>query len=354
MQASKKVLVTGANGHVGSNLVKALLERGYAVRASVRDTNDRSKTSMLPLADIELVSVDVRDEQQFSEASRGIDILFHVAATFKTYIASKVEAQEMLRDSIEGVRSAVLAAARNDVSRLVLTSSIVTLPMMPKGGRAATEDDWRTDFSVPYMQAKTLAEQEAWKLAKSYGVDMVSILPGVMVGPGFNRRTASTNLIESIMLGGMRMGAPDSDIVPVDVRDVTQGHILAAESGASGRFIVSNDHTVHFFDLAQTMHRIDSSIPPPARIIPDAVVGLGPLFDWLNHKMLGTPRTFQSDMVAATRGRTWTVSNARAKRELGWRQQIPLEQSLTDTMSTLRQLREPSKAPVAESLNVRT
>ena len=44
METTKKVLVTGANGHVGNNLVKALLERGYRVRASVRDSSDRRKT----------------------------------------------------------------------------------------------------------------------------------------------------------------------------------------------------------------------------------------------------------------------------------------------------------------------
>jgi dihydroflavonol-4-reductase len=339
MDAGKRVLVTGANGHIGNNLVKALLERGYRVRASVRDAGDGTKTALLPASDIELVSLDVRDEQQFEAASRGVDIVFHLAATYKYYTRTRAEAEDMLRDSIEGARVAVLAAARNDVPRLVFTSSMVTLPMAPKGGRAATEEDWRTDFSVPYMRAKTLAEQEAWKLAKAHGVDMVAILPGFVIGPGFSRGTASTNMIESIMLGGMRMGAPDTNLPPVDVRDVVQAHILAAESAAGGRFIVANDEAITLYDLAQAMHRLDPAVPPPARIIPDAVIGLGPLFDWLNHKMLGAPRTFQADMVQAARGRVWTISNDRAKRELGWRPRITFEQSLADTMSTLRQLR---------------
>ena len=68
MQQARKVFVTGANGHVGNNLVKALLERGYEVRASVRDANDPAKARLLPMGDIEWVSLDVRDERQFVEA----------------------------------------------------------------------------------------------------------------------------------------------------------------------------------------------------------------------------------------------------------------------------------------------
>lgn len=352
MENARKVLVTGANGHLGSNLVKTLLERGYQVRASVRDRGDSAKTRNLPVADIELVNLDVRDEKQFALAGEGIDIMFHAAATYKYYTATQAEAEEMVRDCIDGARSAVLAAARNAIPRLVLTSSIVTLPQLPKGGPPTTEDHWRTDFSVPYMRGKTLAEQEAWKLAKAHGVDMVTVLPGAITGPGFVRGTATTNLIESIMLGGMRLGAPDSNMAPVDVWDVAEAHLLAAEGHAAGRFIVCNDQLLSYFDLAHALHRIDPSIPAPARLIPDAVIALGPLFDWLNHKLLGAPRTFQADMVATTRGKVWTITNERAKRILGWRQRIPLEQSLRETLATIRALRtevKPSRPQVSKA-----
>jgi hypothetical protein len=104
------------------------------------------------------------------------------------------------------------------------------------------------------------------------------------------------------------------------------------------------------FDRA--LHRIDPSVPPPARVIPDSLIALGPFFDWLNHKLLGAPRTFQSDMVSAAKGKLWNVSNERAKRILGWRQQVPFEQSLADTMATLRGLRGGVKAPQPQAMKV--
>jgi dihydroflavonol-4-reductase len=350
MERSEKVFVTGANGHVGNNLVKALLERGYKVRASVRDASDPEKTRLLPTGDIELVSLDVRDAELFAQASEGVDILFHVAATYKNYTSSKQEDDEMRSDAIEGARAAVMAAARNRIPRMVLTSSAVTIPMVPRGGPATTEAEWRTDFTLPYHEAKTVAEQEAWKLAKEHGVNMVSVLPGAILGPGFSRGTSSTNGIESIMLGGLKNGTPNANFPAVDIRDVIDGHIRAAESSATGRFIIVNDHLPTLEELGRLAHSIDPSIPPPGKVLPDFVMTLGPFFDWLNHKTLGAPRTVGSEFIAAVKGKEWTMSNARAKRELGWSQRIPLEQSVADTIATLRQLRslaKPSQPAVA-------
>lgn len=349
METSKKVLVTGANGHLGNNLVKALVERGYQVRASVRDSGDSRKTAHLP-AGIELVSLDVRDGKRFEEAAQGIDMLFHVAATYKNYTSTEAEANEMVRDSIEGVQSALLAAAKTGVRRVVLTSSAVTVPMMEPGGRRTTEADWRTDFASPYHRAKTLAEKAAWQFAKEHGLDLVTLLPGGIIGPGFTRGTPSTDLIESIMLGGLKMGAPDTNFPAVDIRDVVSGHILAAESGATGRFLLCNDVLPSLFELARIMHAIDPMVPAAPRVLPQFTTTLGPLFDWLNHKTLGAPRTVGREFIAAIKGKVWTMSNERAKKELGWRQQIPLEQSLSDTMATLRGLRMGSKPPQPKAM----
>jgi dihydroflavonol-4-reductase len=338
MADRKQAFVSGANGHIGNNLVKALLDRGYSVRASVRDAGDAVKLQGLPLDRIEVVSLDVRDADRFAQVTAGTQVLFHLAATYKNYVRDAAEADEMTRDSLEGARAAVLAAARNAVPRLVFTSSVVTIPLVPRGGPPTTEADWRTEFQVPYHRAKTLAEQEAWRLAREHGVDMVAVLPGAVIGPGFQRGTASTDAIESIRCGGLKRGTPRANFPAVDVRDVVEGHLLAAESGKGGRFIVCNDHLPTLQELGRLAHACDPSIPPPGPLMPDAAMALGPLFDWINHKATGAPRTVGSEFIAAVRGKEWTMSNARAKAELGWRQRVPLERSVADTLATLKAL----------------
>src|SRR5207253_1010534 len=77
-----KALVTGANGHIGSNLVRALAERGYSVRATVRSIGEAGRTAVLTaLPEVEVVELDIRDADRFRSLCDQIDVLFHVATT---------------------------------------------------------------------------------------------------------------------------------------------------------------------------------------------------------------------------------------------------------------------------------
>jgi hypothetical protein len=112
--------------------------------------------------------------------------------------------------------------------------------------------------------------------------------------------------------------------------------------------VICNDVLPSLLEITRAMHAIDPAVPAAPRLLPAVANQLAPFFDWLNHKTLGTPRTLGREFAAAVSGKVWTMSNARAKRELGWRQSIPLEQSLADTMATLRQLRG-QRAPAAQA-----
>lgn len=349
----KTVMVTGANGHVGNNLAKELVGRGYKVRASVRDAGDISKTAHFAQVGItDIVSLDVRDVDNFTAVSQGVDILFHCAATYRYYTGSTKADEEMARDSIEGASAAIRAAHAHRIGKVVLTSSAVTLPVVERGGAPATEEDWRTDLRVPYMRAKVLAEKKAWSLSKEVGVELVTVLPGAIIGPGFLKRTTSTDTIEGIMLGAMKMGAPNANLPLVDIRDVVSGHIMAGEKERSGRFSIINDRLPSFVEITRIMHAIDPSVPASPRTLPDFLMSAGTFFDWLNAKTLGAPRVLTGPLIQSLRGKEWAVSNARAKEELGWRQQITLEQSLADTMATLRSLRAAEAAASHTRLKV--
>ena len=335
-----QVLVTGANGHVGNNLCRALIERGYRVRASIRSLDDPAKVAPLgALPELDLVELDVRDAEAFEDALSGVELLFHVAATYALRTGSRERDEEMLRDSVEGVENALRSAARQHVRKVVLTSSIASLPMRVQGEAVVTEQDWRTDLRLPYYRAKTLAEQRAWVLARELGVDLASVLPANIGGPGFYRRTPTTDLIEGILLGGMRMGAPNTNLAYVDIRDVVEGHILAAEKAVTGRFILCNDRAPEFRALTEILHGIDPAIVSAPRLLPDAFLAALPMLEAMNAKLFGIPRIMTAELIASTKGKRWCLSNARARAELGWVPRIPLETSLADTLSTLRALR---------------
>jgi dihydroflavonol-4-reductase len=329
-----RALVTGANGHLGYNLVTQLLAGGHRVRASVRSLDDPSRTDRLrALGDVELVEAQLQRPDQLRAAMDGIDCLFHAAATY-VYVPRGRE-QQILDDSILGAEAAVNAAADAGVRRIVFTSSLVTLPLTARGAEPSDETQWADDLGVPYIRAKTEGERVAWRVAGERGVDLVAILPGALTGPGFARNTPTIDTIEAMMRGALRMGVPDMNLPIVDVRDVVRAHLLAAEIDCDGRFAVCHDTLPSLRTLLETMHAIDRSIPLPWMSIPDFAAGALPLFDRFNERLLHTPRTITREMLGTFRGKVWNASNRRAREILGWRPEISLEQTLRDTIDTI-------------------
>jgi len=334
-----KALVTGANGHIGSNLVRALAERGYSVTATVRSLGETTRNAPLSaMAGVELAELDIRDVDRFRSLCDNIDILFHVAATYAYHTGTRTTDEDILADSIAGAEAAIRAAARQ-VRKVVFTSSLVAVPLRLPSEPPATEADWQTEFSVPYFQAKTVAEQRARELAQKYAVNLVTLLPGAVCGPGFTRGTPSTDLVEAAMLGAFRFGAPRMTFPIVDVRDVVRGHVLAAESNAGGRFLLCGDSFPTLRELTRLMHAIDPKVPAAPMTMPDFTGPLLPYLDRLNSKLLDAPLTLTPEFVEAMLGRQFNASNARARAELGWRPEIPISRTLSDTMDTLRALR---------------
>ena len=69
--------------------------------------------------------------------------------------------------------------------------------------------------------------------------------------------------------------------------------------------------------------------------MPDFMMGVMPGIDWLSHRLMGTARSLTPEMAATLKGRSWNITNARAKKDLGWAPTISLEQSLKETIATL-------------------
>lgn len=330
-----RALVTGGNGHLGYNLVKALLDGGHTVRASVRSLSDAAKTAPLKaLGPVELVEAVLERPDQLRAAMEGIEVLFHAAAVY-AYIDDGRE-QEIMDAAVKGAEAALRAAADARVRKVVLTSSAVTVPLTAPGAPPSTEADWTGDTRVTYIRAKTEAERLAWPLAKELGLNLVTVLPGGICGPGFARNTPSLDLVEAMMYGAFRMGVPDANFPYVDVRDVVSAHLMVAEQDAQGRFLAINDEQPHFRKMLDVMHAIDARVKLPLMAMPDFMVPALPLFDRLNALTLGTPRIGSPDLLATLRGRRWNASNRRAREVLGWAPKVSLEDSLRDTMAALR------------------
>jgi dihydroflavonol-4-reductase len=333
-----KALVTGANGHLGFNLVKGLLKTEHTVRGSIRSLKDTQNMQRLKsLGDVEIVEASLDRPDQLTAAMDGIDILFHAAAVF-SYTEPDRE-QEIIDASLKGIENAFYAACEAKVAKIVLTSSVVTLPLTPPGASPSDESDWTSDTRAPYIRAKTEGEKLAWDIAKDKKLDMVSILPGGIGGPGFAKNTPTINMLEAFMMGALRFGVMQMDLPYVDVRDVVSAHILAGEKDCKGRFIACSNPSPTVRDIIETMHRIDTKIPLPLMTLPNFMYGAMGFFDKFNRLILGTPLTVSPELLATAKGKLWNFSNQRIKDTLGWQQQFSLEQSLSDTIDEIKKLK---------------
>src|SRR6056297_1251178 len=297
----KRVLVTGGTGYIASWVIKYLLEKGYHVNTTVRDKNNAEKVGhLLKIAEetageLRFFEADLMHEGSFNEAMKGVDILIHMASPF--FISGIKDAQNQLIDpALKGTRN-VLNTAKNigSVKRVVLTSSVAAvhsdnINIKETRNGKFTEEHWNTTSNIkhqPYSFSKTLAEQEAWKIAKTHEKwDLVVINPGFVLGPSLSQRKDSTSIdfMISLLKGRFKAGVPELYFGVVDVRDVAMAHVNAAlKDKAKGRHILVSK-TMSTLDMAKTLKKDYNGVYPiPGKSLPKAMLYLfGPVqgFTW--------------------------------------------------------------------------
>lgn len=333
----KTAMVTGATGYVAGWVVKRLLEAGFTVHAPVRDPENPEKLKYLnAIADqapgnIRYFKADLLVEGSYSEAMQGCDVVFHTASPFT--VAVKDPQKELIEPAQLGTRNVLETANQTEsVKRVVLTSSCAAiygdnadLALTAKG--AFTEEDWNQTSSLdhqPYSYSKTLAEKEAWKIAKAQDRwDLVVINPSFVIGPGINPRgtSESFNLVRQLGDGTMKAGVPDWAMPAVDVRDLAEAHYRAAVTPeAEGRHIISG-HNTSFPELAKVLRaHYGDAYPFPKKALPKWLVWLvGPLAD----------KNLTRKMISLNVNLPFRADNSKGVRELGMTYR-PIEESIVD------------------------
>ena len=253
-------LVTGANGHIGSRVVKQLLERGRLVRAFVRKTADlqglMGADGGLP-AGLELAYGDVLDLATLDGALEGVERVFHAAAVFNTRLADE---SEMQRVNVEGTAELLRALKRHPVQRLVYTSSVAAIGYSRDPKVVLDEATWNGKPIDVYTATKTDSERLVHE-AVAAGLDAVIVNPCTVLGPGDHKPTPSN----AFVLLALQKGAPvtfDSGHTYVDVDDVAAGHLLAEEKGRPGeRYVLGGTHASNDALLAELARRRGGRAP---------------------------------------------------------------------------------------------
>ena len=329
--AGKNVLVTGANGHVGYTITKMLFERGYNVRASVRDKENKELTGNLSEFDIEIVSLDLMKPETIEPAMDGIDGVFQVAAVYKSW--AKNPQDEIINPSIVGGINVLQSAYNAGVKKIIFTSSTAAIGRSGPNGRALTEKDWNYKSKHPYSFAKTEAEKRAWDFAKEMNLNLVTMNPTAVIGPYFHRHTPSTFLFDKIIKKELPR-LPPQTFGYVDVRDVALAHILAYENkNAEGRHILCTT-CLDGFELMEIIKSIEPELDLPTKIAPLWQVKLYARYQTAK-SWFGYSPTVSYETVKEYMGKITNYDSNKAKGVLGWNP-MDIEDSVRDTLNWIK------------------
>jgi dihydroflavonol-4-reductase len=229
-----KVLVTGATGFIGYHVTRHLLEKGFSVRALVREGSD---ASLLKPLNIEIVRGDIRDQACLMLAVMGCRQIYHVAGDYRIWVP---DSRTMYEINVQGTKNVMQAALKNCVEKVVYTSTVGVLPASSKD-KTANEDDEAaySEMVGHYKKSKFLAEQEVHHYL-GMGIPIVIVNPSTPIG-AFDRKPTPTGQIVVDFLNGKIPAYLDTGLNIVDVEDVAAGHLLAAQYGRSGeRYILGH------------------------------------------------------------------------------------------------------------------
>ncbi len=312
----KKVLVTGADGFIGSHLTESLLEKGYDVKAFAcyNSFNTWGWLDTLPTEKREAIEVftgDIRDPNGVREAMKGVDGVFHLAALIAIPF-SYHSPDSYVDTNIKGTLNVLQAARELETERVMVTS---TSEVYGTAQYVPIDEKHPFQGQSPYSATKIGADRLAESFYRSFGLPVSIVRPFNTFGPRQSARAVIPTIITQLLAGKekIRLGSltPTRDFNYV--KDTAAGFIAIAESDKTiGEEI--NIATQNEISIGKLAAEIIAQINPAAEIVCDEQ-RLRPEKSEVN-RLLG--------------------SNAKIKELTDWKQKYTFEQGIAETIEWIR------------------
>jgi dihydroflavonol-4-reductase len=323
-----KVLVTGGTGFVGSHLVRCLVRHENAVGCLVRPSSRLDNLESLP---INLQQGDLMNVNSIREAVKACRVVYHCAADYRLWCPNP---EEMFRINVTGTNNLMQACFDEGVDRVVYTSTVGCLGKYAKEISVDENAPARLeDMLSPYKKSKFIAQENVLNWARR-GLPVVIVNPSTPVGEMDLKPTPTGKMIIDFLRGKM-FGYVDSGMNLIDVRDVAEGHWLAAERGRPGQKYILGNINLTLKDIFDLLGEI-AGIPPPNRRVPYWVAVLYAHVENLwSGKILHREPTAPLDGVRMSRSKMW-FDSSKAVQELGL-PQSPIEKALERAVNWFRE-----------------
>jgi dihydroflavonol-4-reductase len=322
-------LVTGANGHLGNNLVRLLLSENKKVRATVRNINNKESFKGL---DCEVVQADITDIESLKKAFKGITNLYAVGANFSMW--AKDPKTEIYDNNVQGTQNVFDIAKECGIKNIVYVSSVASLDFTKLP--ANVDNGYNKDRRNWYYNSKNDSDKLAIELGKKYRIRTVVILPSAMIGSEAYKLSYSNNLVYQILKGEIPV---DTNVTLnwVDVKDVAFGAYKAMLKGNNGeRYILSNEqHTT-----LQESVKIASELYPelklktPKKVPKCLLYSVAGLMEF-SSKLSGKEPQLQRHYLDMFYGLKQDYDITKSKVELGFNPK-PSKKALIDALENLK------------------
>ena len=316
---NKRILVTGAGGFIGSHLTEALLEFSGEVRAFVHynsrnDWGFLEELSPAAKSSIEVISADLRDYHAIKQATRQVDIIFHLAASIGIPY-SLAYPNDVVETNVIGTLNVLKASLENKVSKVIHTS---TSEVYGTAQYVPIDEKHPLNPQSPYAASKIAADKLAESFFRSYGLAVSILRPFNTFGPRQSLRaiipTVITQLLEDkkVVVGNLE---PRRDFT--FVADTVKGFILLAKkNGVEGEtFNLGTKKDISIRELI---------------LLASKLIGVTP-------KIRVDRRRIRCNQSEVMRLRS---DNSKAAEILGWQSTYSLQEGLNLTIEWLKKKKE--------------
>ncbi|MCA9549743.1 MAG: DNA mismatch repair protein MutS [Myxococcales bacterium] len=295
-----KVLVTGAAGHLGANLVRRLLRDGQQVRVMLRQGSNNAAVDGL---EVERVYGDLRDADSLARAVDGCESVYHCAATISTLKGDERLKKELYEANVLGARQLLAAAKAAGVVRTVVTGSF-----------SATGEE--SDRKLPYAHTKELMEQEALR-AVAEGQDVVIATSCALLGPHDYKPSPMGQTMLDYTHGKLHAYIPGG-VAFVSAADVCEGHVLAMRRGEAGQRYVLSTEFATVDQLMDLFEEVSGRRRPRLKLPPGVMAPLAEVSSFVMSNLFPSkPQRFTPDAVRLLRQQL-RADDTKARVELGY------------------------------------
>jgi dihydroflavonol-4-reductase len=320
-----KALVTGATGFIGTHLVRNLVYKGRSVRCLIRRNSNKKKLESVP---VELFYGDLLDKQSLEQATRGIDIIYHLAG--EVFSCSKRRYYEV---NLGGLNNLLAACLKNSVGKIIHFSSNACVGPNPDKKSPVNENTPCRPI-VPYGKSKLEGEHAIKRFSEKFGLPVVIIRPTVVYGPGVSQSSRVFMFLNLINRGLFRIIGDGENLISLCYIDNLIHGVSCAENEAKAEgqlYFISDEKPHSIKEIAEVLAAEEgkklSSAGLPVWAAYFLSMGL-----MIPSKLLGfnSPLTLSSIKEL---NNNWFVDIKKAKDELGYEPIISFEEGIRSTVN---------------------